>query len=183
MSSSFYTTNIVDDNNHQSLWDAYDNCPMEWKHQDWNLFNLEKRSMGQSYWKKFDAIHDIDRYMWRNYHVRTHVHYFLKYVPNSSTRIHQDNKDTVTKTVITFLDQSEDLVGGDTLVLDRYIDHPAPPNSTIKGRDLSGQSVIPTVIKVPDYSSLVYDWNVPHGVTRVTQGHRIVLVSWYVPAR
>ncbi len=179
---NYYTKEIVAEENRASIWDAYNGVEPAWSHQDWNLFHLEKRTMGQSYWKKWQGIHDIDRYMWRKYQVRTHVHYFLKYVPNSFTRLHQDNKETVAKTVITFVDQSEDLLGGDTLIFDKHYNQPPPLGSVSKGKDSNRVDVIPTTIKVPNFTSLVYDWNVPHGVTRVFEGHRIVLVSWYVPS-
>lgn len=182
MYSNFYTREIVKEENQQSLWDAYNGTAPEWCHQDWNLFNLEKRQMKAAYWKQHEAIHDIDRYMFRKYQCRTHVHYFLKYVPDSFTRVHQDNKDTVTKTVITFLDHSPDLVGGDTLVFDKQYDSEPPEGSVVKGKDVHSRDVVPTAIKAPNYTSLIYNWNVPHGVTRVNEGHRIVLVSWYVPS-
>ena len=180
MPTNYYTKQLVKEENREDLWQAYENCLEEEVHQDWNLWYLKKRQMKQSYWKQWQSIHDIDRYMFREHNARTAVHYFLKYVPDSYTRMHQDNKDTVTKTVITFVEESPDLVGGDTLVFDQHYSKPLIEGAINKGKTAKSLDLVPVTVKTGQYQSLIYDWNVQHGVTRVFSGHRIVLVSWYV---
>lgn len=180
MATNYYTKQLVKTEHQNDLWEAYNQCPEEDVHQDWNLWYLKKRQMKQSYWKQWKSIHDIDRYMFRKYNARTHVHYFLKYIPDSYTRVHQDNKNTVTKTVITLLEESPDLVGGDTLVFDRHYQKPMVEGAIFKGKNADDLDLVPVAVKNDQYQSLIYDWNVQHGVTRVFSGHRIVLVSWYV---
>lgn len=80
-------------------------------------------------------------------------HYFLNYVEESFARIHNDA--TGNQTFVTLIEQSNVLLGGQTLTGDQqYID-----------------------LKVGQ--TLVYDHDFKHGVARVSRGHRKVFIVWY----
>jgi len=107
------------------------------------------------------------------------VKYFVMYEEGSFTRMHTDNDDDISLTIVTLLD-SQDLVGGETIV------HlPAE----YKGRDVNeyrkgdipreDQRVRPKVVNVDKGHSMIYNRSLLHGVAEIEKGKRLVLVSWY----
>jgi len=177
----FYKRNILTKEQLQSAWDLYHEIPIKYAHQDYSLFNVEKRNANSSQKKTNPALISIDKYMKDRYGYDNQSHYFLKYVPYSWTRVHTDNINTVTKTVITLLEESNDLIGGETLVWDKHYDLPTPKGSYVQRTgSVHRKQEVPCTPKLNSGESLVYDNGTRHGVSLVERGHRIVLVSWYI---
>jgi hypothetical protein len=110
--------------------------------------------------------------------------YFLRYNPGSFARVHRDHSTVYT--IITPLD-TENLVGGETLVYDTY----TPPT---EGRDPRfickrsekendeppyGQNIVPRILPMSDGESLIYGPNLFHAVAQVQQGSRLVYITWF----
>lgn len=174
---NFKIDTILSDAEMRCLWDLYNKSRHEYIDQFYNLFNLHRYNPRSEDLKDCPAIKHLNNYAAMR-GLKNYSHYFLKYVPYSFTRLHEDNSDLVEKTIITFLESSEDLVGGDTLVYDRHYD--LPQKGLRKGPLNHKKDIVPVVAPSSNGNSLVYNHDVLHGVSQVRQGHRIVLVSWYV---
>ena len=85
--------------------------------------------------------------------------YLLHYNEGSFTGLHHDNAKQSHKTSITLIDKSEDLVGGQPIIIN-HMGAPVIPEHQV------GQT-------------MWYDQKIVHGVTRVEKGHRKVLVTWW----
>ena len=180
---NFKELRVINDSDLKQLKNLYRSIETEHCHEDYNLHFVEKKSVGNGN-QNHPIIKKINQYMIDNEGLGPHVHYFLRYNPWSWTRMHQDNKGTVTKTLITFIETSDDLVGGDTIVYDRHYDLPPPEGHTVKRtRSIHKENVVPVVANHKAGASVLYSWNVSHGVSMVRRGHRIVLVSWFVPLK
>jgi hypothetical protein len=176
---NFYKKRILSNARVKTAWDLYKETPMEFAHQDYSLFNVEKSIVRSNNYDN-PAIVALNDYMLKNYGFRPQSHYFLKYIPYSWARVHTDNIHSVSKTIITLLEE-KDLVGGDTLVWDKHYDLPCPKDAYVKRTgSVHRKSEMPCTPKLKPGQSLVYDSATRHGVTQVEEGHRIVLVSWYM---
>lgn len=140
----------------QYLKQLYYITPRQYHNQDVNLYQIYK-----SY------ITNIADYEWTIIKNKLHefhgsdsplTNYFLEYKIGSKARNHQDNPDTVDGTGITLLDKSSDLIGGDILI---------------------GRSNSETVLPQEIGETIYYDTAVNHGVSEVSQGTRLVLVTWF----
>lgn len=168
--------NIITDEQRHQLLDVYHSLDPELAHQDYNLFDVDKRhpSKEQAQMDCFSALDDYAKD-----HQKSFRHYFLNYGPESFTKFHTDNDDAVGLTIVTFLQKSEDLVGGEPLVQLPYEKRSRPSTHYRKGDAPIGQRVIPKVVQMDVGQSLVYDKHLMHGVGQVEQGNRLVLISWY----
>lgn len=108
--------------------------------------------------------------------------YFLRYVPGSFTRMHEDNNSELT--IVTLLDD-KDLVGGHAIVTDTYKQRERPANE-ICNRSVRettkppyGKNIIMDVVPMELGESLVYGPEQTHGVSKVYEGSRLVLISWF----
>lgn len=111
------------------------------------------------------------------------AHYFLKYVEGSFTNVHFDNPNRVNKTAVTLLDVSEDLVGGDAILLKKItkedlLEGKSQPEDILVNTKRHN-AAIPLLVKQEIGSTMVYNNATLHGVTRVERGHRLVLISWF----
>lgn len=177
---NFYKRKILNKEQYQSCLDLYNSLPVRYAQQDYSLFYVEKLNVDSKSKVENSATVAIDKYMKDRYGYTNQTHYFLKYVPYSWTRVHTDNVNRVTKTVITLVEE-KDLIGGETLVWDKHYDLPEIKGSYIQRTgSVHRKSEIPCTPKLQPGESLVYDNATRHGVSQVEQGHRIVLVSWYV---
>lgn len=158
--------------NLKGLYDRSESLPA---HQDYNLFDLEKRHVrSQDY---IPEIFKLNEYA----EMKSMGHYFLKYTKDSFTRMHTDNDAIVTKTIVTLI-ETKDLIGGETLLFDKYPLKPRPSNKYAKRTpkdDSYDKDIIPTVVQLQDGQSVIYNHAVNHAVCRVHEGHRIVLISWF----
>lgn len=156
------------------LLTCYSLCDAVFAHQDYNLFDIEKR-VAPSNNEQLNKLND-----YANAKKHGH-HYFLKYTKDSFTRMHTDDSNVVGKTIVTLV-ESRGLVGGETLIMDRYKSKPRPAYKYAKrvGDTPSyGKNIIPRIVDMEDGQSVIYNHNTQHGVCQVKEGYRIVLVSWY----
>ena len=135
--------NIISEEHRHQLLDVYNSLPSELAHQDYNLFDVDKRH------------------------------------PGKEDSFHTDNDDAVGLTIVTFLDKSDDLIGGEALAMLPYTKRERPSNKYRKGDAPIDERVIPKVINMNVGQSLVYDKSLMHGVGQVERGSRLVLISWY----
>ena len=168
--------NIITDEQRHQLLDVYHSLDPELAHQDYNLFDVDKRHPSQEQ-TQMDCFSTLDEYA--KEFEKSFRHYFLNYGPESFTKFHTDNDDAVGLTIVTFLQKSEDLVGGEPLVQLPYEKRSRPSTHYRKGDAPIGQRVIPKVVQMDVGQSLVYDKHLMHGVGQVEQGNRLVLISWY----
>ena len=168
--------NIITPNQRHKLIDVYRSLDPELAHQDYNLFDVDKRHPSKEQ-AQMDCFSALDNYA-KDYE-KSFRHYFLNYGPESFTKFHTDNDDAVGLTIVTFLDKSEDLIGGEPLVQLPYEKRSRPSTHYRKGDAPIGMKVIPKVIQMNVGQSLVYDKHLMHGVGQVEQGNRLVLISWY----
>ena len=168
--------NIISEEHRHQLLDVYNSLPSELAHQDYNLFDVDKRHPGKED-SRLDCFKVIDQYA--SNHKQMFRHYFLNYTPESFTKFHTDNDDAVGLTIVTFLDKSDDLIGGEALAMLPYIKRARPSNKYRKGDAPIDEKVVPKVINMNVGQSLVYDKSLMHGVGQVERGNRLVLISWY----
>jgi hypothetical protein len=108
--------------------------------------------------------------------------YFLRYIPGSFTRMHQDNNTALT--IVTMLDQ-EGLVGGHSIVTNKYLSRERPANQCCERADYEkdnppyNQDIILDVLPMKDGDSLVYGADQKHAVSKVYEGSRTVLITWF----
>lgn len=139
------------------LKSLYDRLPSTFHDQDVNLFHIHKTNINGVTNKHWDLIQQ----KLFDFHGRKSAvtNYFLQYVVGSYAKMHLDNPKTVDGTAITLLEKSDDLEGGDIITVGGN-----------KERKIIPQSVGETIY---------YDTAVVHGVSKVTQGSRKVLITWF----
>jgi len=165
--------NIISNDERAELIQLYNSLPSRVAHQDYNLFNMDKRLIPSNNCNAgpFERIKErADK--------RVYSHYFLMYEQHSFTKFHTDNDDEIGLTIVTLLDEV-DLVGGETLVQLPFKEQMQKQGSYVKGTQSEGQRVIPKVVQVEKGQSMIYDRSLMHGVAQVVEGKRLVLVSWF----
>ena len=169
--------NIITNEDRHQLLDVYRALEPELAHQDYNLFDVDKRHPTK-HQSRLDCFKKLDEYA--SNHEQTFRHYFLNYTPEGFTKFHTDNDESVGLTIVTFLDKSADLVGGEALAMLPYTKTGRPSTHYRKGDAVApGNRVIPKVINMDVGQSLVYDKSLMHAVGQVERGNRLVLISWY----
>ena len=109
--------------------------------------------------------------------------YFLLYETNSFTREHEDNETGTT--VVTLIESSTDLVGGEALIFDMYGVRPRPSHKEERRTKREranppySKNIIPRIVPMEQGDSLIYGPDLRHGVTQVEQGTRLVLITWW----
>lgn len=115
------------------------------------------------------------------------TNYFLYYGPGSFTMPHTDSPLRVTKTAITLIDTSADLVGGEIIAIKSVKKFTGnvhiPTDNEIKRKNesvpiMNSVKAI-NIIKQNIGETVWYPAQMKHGVTQVEQGYRLVLISWY----
>lgn len=162
----------------QEALDLYHQTPMEKYWQFYNLYKVERRDV--------HAKDLMDAGFMKTLHKRARTEcplssiYFLKYPPGSFTKVHGDHGSDIT--IVTLL-ESKDLVGGHSIAMGTYDEDSRPQDwhavRDEKGYNGYGQDIITDVIDLKDGESLCYGPHLQHGVSKVYQGHRIVLVTWW----
>jgi len=109
--------------------------------------------------------------------------YFLRYIPGSFTRLHEDNSTETT--IVTLLDD-KDLVGGNAVVREAYNPRGSRPAEQTCHRTNQenehppyGQQIVLDVLPMERGDSLVYGRELTHGVSKVYEGERLVLITWF----
>jgi len=149
-------SNIINQKELEYLKQLYNNSPKQFHTQDVNLFNVYKCNIRKVRSDLWDGIQSkLIKFHGSECSV---TNYFLEYQSGAYAKTHQDNPDTVDGTAITLIDKSDDLIGGDIIV----------------GRGDNERS-----LPQPIGRTIYYNTAVDHGVVEVTQGKRLVLVTWF----
>tara|TARA_B110000208_G_scaffold46442_1_gene61624 strand:- start:2130 stop:2681 length:552 start_codon:yes stop_codon:yes gene_type:complete len=174
--NAFKVERIINSSEVNTLKGNFSKLTPRLAHQDYNLFDVDKRLID-------DYSHPILRKIDKYVNLKPMSHYFVKYGEEGFTSLHTDDDGVVKLTVVTLIEDT-DLVGGETLVIDRYMKSSRPSNKYAKrGKMVNapiGQSKIPVIAKMEVGESVIYDNKVTHGVCQVEKGSRLVLVSWYM---
>ena len=166
--------NIISEDDRVELIKLYNSIPSTKASQDYNLFTVDKRRISNEQLKD-DMFGKLDQYADRP----VYSHYFVMYEEGAFTRMHTDNDEDVTLTIVTLLD-SQDLIGGETIVSLPFEYKGREVNEYRKGDVPTKENrIIPKVVNVDKGQSMVYNKSLLHGVAQVEKGKRLVLVSWY----
>jgi hypothetical protein len=146
--------------------------------QMYNLFDMERADI-KGAWLEHGFARKLLQYS-----KQTDIigFYFLRYVPGSFTRMHEDHNTKLT--IVTLLEEN-DLVGGHAIVRDKYKQKPRPAEQVCRRADFEdksppyGQDIIMDVLPLCTGDSLVYGPDQSHAVSKVYQGSRLVLVAWF----
>lgn len=168
---------IFNDEERSNLLGYYNSLePVHW-HQQYNLFEVERRDVPGTmrFSPEFEKLSEYSG-------LKTMAHYFLKYGEGSFARAHEDNDTSLT--IVTLLD-SKDLVGGEAICKLPYQHRPRPADKKVsrsgpeRQKPPYNREIINYVIDAKEGDSIVYGPSLRHSVSLVTQGHRIVLISWF----
>ncbi len=146
-------------------------------YQMYNLFNVDRADPETD--KEYGFIKTLLKH---SRHEKLVGFYFLRYIPGSFTRMHKDNNTALT--IVTMLDQ-EDLVGGHSIVTDKYLSKERPADQRCYRADFEqdkppyNQDIILDVLPMKDGDSLVYGPDQNHAVSKVYEGSRTVLITWF----
>jgi hypothetical protein len=178
LASNYEVLKLFNDEEIAELNRIYDECINERVKRLHNLFYLDYRSFPTSpncpYKEKLSS----------HFNMKADRMYYLEYYEGSFTRRHSDADEQSQRTVITMIDKSDDLEGGDTIV---YLPHFKNDEFEFdvnrykrdnEKDDEQGSNIIPVVLNLSVGESVTYDANLLHEVALVTKGHRRVLVSW-----
>jgi len=146
--------------------------------QMYNIFDLERSDIPEE-----DNSGFTNTLMKYSKHDYSRGSYFLKYRKGSFTRLHHDHETDLT--IVTLLDD-KDLVGGYSIVMDTYDARSRPRDQVCQRggyRPPYGDEIIPDILPVKVGESLCYGPDLKHGVSKVYEGERLVLVSWYKNSR
>lgn len=152
----------------------------------WNLFSVDRIDIPKDY-NDPQWLSIVDKLTKRNPGCYSSMHYFLKYSLGSYCTLHIDSQKNASRTSVTLINKSDDLVGGEILLkLRKYGLRKGaitPTEDEIKqGRaDAPAMKSMQPIITIPQDvgQSAWYLTRNAHGVTCVTKGYRIVLISWY----
>ena len=106
---------VITNEDRHNLIDLYNSIDPNIAHQDYNLYNIDKRiltNLSKIDKKYLNIIKKIEAYAQKE----TYSHYFVMYHEGSYTKMHTDNDDAIGLTIVTLVD-TVDLVGGETLAL------------------------------------------------------------------
>lgn len=167
--------NIISEEDRKELIALYNNLPSSEAHQDYNLFDVDKRHIGGSK-RNMPAFEKLDAYS----KLPPQGQYFVMYEEESFTKLHTDDDKAIGMTTVTLLDTSPDLEGGETIIMLPYTKNARPRHKYRKGNKPNERSpVIPVVVKCDIGQTMVYDNKLHHSVAQVRKGKRLVLVQWY----
>ena len=166
--------NIISEDDRVELIKLYNSIPTNKASQDYNLFKVDKRRISKELLQD-KTFSKLDQYADRP----VYSHYFVMYEEGAFTRMHTDNEEDITLTIVTLLD-TQDLIGGETVVT---LPHEYKGRQENEYRQVNAPHkeyrVVPKVVNVDKGQSMVYNRSLLHGVAQVEKGKRLVLVSWY----
>tara|TARA_R110001632_G_scaffold40605_3_gene101825 strand:+ start:1747 stop:2280 length:534 start_codon:yes stop_codon:yes gene_type:complete len=166
---------VLDSDQRSAIVETLKDMEPTYYHQDYNLHDVKKWNAGinSNNIPQLKVVRDLFP------DLAVHSQYFLEYGVDSFTKQHTDNDALIVKTVVTLI-QSTDLVGGETIVLKTYHRKPRPSVAERKGAAQYGKRIIPDVVYMEDGEAIIYDRSLPHSVSQVKQGTRLVLVTWFM---
>ena len=184
MQQGYITDRILDEGDLDLIKMYLDNAEWQEVFQDYNLFNLLRHDVPSEVLSRSTFYSKLQEYAEKmGGHKEGVGAYFLKYIPDSFTRMHQDHESRLT--IVTMID-SEDLVGGDAIVRTRYRapekGRPAHMKCS-RGKEENnppyGHDIIMEVLPVEKGESLIYGNDLMHAVSKVHSGQRTVLITWF----
>lgn len=179
-----YKNKPLDWNDIDYLNNLYQSLPGKDFSRYYNLFSVTRKDvparLGNDKWLPVKAKLDKEG-------GQCIANYFLYYGPGSFTMPHTDSPLRVTKTAITLIDKSADLIGGDIIVSRRVKQFTGnihiPTDEDIKRKNepvfVMNNVTAMNVIKQDVGETVWYPAQMKHGVSQVEQGYRLVLISWY----
>jgi predicted 2-oxoglutarate/Fe(II)-dependent dioxygenase YbiX len=169
---------LISTEQRHTLLDMFHDGKHRYATQDYNLHDVTKVDIRTTD-KNKDAFKLLDEFAAKQPGVgEPYAHYFLHYGRGSFTKTHSDNDEAIGLTIVTMLEHTPNLVGGDTIVTLPY-KGPVRDDGYIKGEPHIDQRMIMRVVSMDEGDSISYDRSLMHAVSQVEIGHRIVLVSWY----
>jgi hypothetical protein len=147
--------------------------------QMYNLFDVQRADVKDRENGKYGFADTLQRYSRLPNMIGF---YFLRYVPGSFARMHHDNNTDLT--IVTLL-EDEGLVGGHSIVTEIYNQKPRPSDQTCARSNNEienppyGKDIIVDVLPMERGDSLVYGPDQRHGVSKVYEGSRLVLINWF----
>lgn len=177
MSESYLISSILNDEDLNECKKLFESLEPEYAHQDYNLFDVERRNFSPSQLSCMQKLLDFS-----NVDCSTAT-YFLKYTEGSFARMHRDESSAMT--IVTMIHSSEDLVGGESLINRKYCTRNRPANKYARraGDEEQNppyeQEIIPDCIKLKEGESAIYDRHLKHGVSYVHSGERLVMITWF----
>ena len=175
---------ILSKEQRHQLLDTYYKLEGYYAHQDYNLFDVTKKFFEKDSVQSHSGIKALEDFAVSYPGVGTsYAHYFLHYGSSAFTKAHSDDDDSIGLTIVTLLETTDNLVGGDTLVHLPYTKE--EENGYVKRQSNTptkapiGERIIPRIIPMVEGESVIYDRALMHSVTQVESGHRVVLVSWF----
>lgn len=182
MADPFKLTHIFTKDDIDQLFEIYVSKKGMLLSQDFNLYNVTKKNIAH----KNPRISPMIQKLTDHCNRKVTAVYFLKYKVGSFAKSHVDNPDNNFLTAITMVRTSEDLVGGESLIIKNLEQSDIKRGSistmnskTAKKLNFMGKPVLPIIVRQSVGTTLWYERNVLHGVTRVDRGERIVLVTWF----
>lgn len=182
MEKPYRKAKIFDKNEISLIYDIWSSSKTQWVSQFYNVWYMERANSRVDY--KINWVSDkIKNFLGGNMTLSTY--YFLRYLPGSYTTLHRDAPDAASgATVITLIDDVN-LIGGNTIIYEKI---KTPTELEFKHGDFRGKEwwkeddpfQIPLVVQdLKCGESLIYDHTIKHGVSKVEQGERLVLVTWF----
>lgn len=149
-------------------------------HQYYNLFDVKRRDVYD--WNELGFVKKISDTL--GVSDLRGTPYFLLYETNSFARTHEDNDSGTT--VVTLIESSTDLVGGEALIFDTYGPRARASHKEERRANYErehphayNKNIIPRIVQMEEGDSLIYGPDLTHGVTQVEQGTRLVLITWW----
>lgn len=184
MGSNYSVENILTDRDVQDLCKEFLSLPEKKWHQDYNLFDVDKR---HPTWDKDSVRLPAYDKLEKRAGLKLFSHYYLLYELDSFTRMHTDDDERVGLTMVTLLDRPEGTVGGVPIVQLKYTKRERPSNKDARrskdkeknGLPPVGEPIIIRAVDMKPGQTLIYDHKMRHGVSQVEKGKRLVLISWF----
>ncbi len=167
------------------LKDLYNRLPGRNFARYYNLFSVTRKDVSPNL--NEDGWKSVQQKLLNQAQGQCITNYFLFYGEGSFTMMHRDSPLRVENTAITMIDKSSDLIGGDIIVSRRVknvngdIHIPSDEEIKFKKEPVPVMSNITAMTAIPQSvgETVWYPAKMSHGVTQVTQGYRLVLISWY----
>lgn len=182
MADPYKVTTLITASETKALFDLYQERKGTKFSQDFNLFNIVKKNLPGNYHGNTTLKVVMDK-LCDYCKQKVSVIYFLKYSKGSFAKMHVDNPDNYNYTSITMVYSSPNLIGGESIIhkdLDESDIGSGKTSFSKSGKNIIlGKPLVPIVIRQPVGTTLWYDKNTSHGVSRVDRGERVVLVTWF----
>ena len=168
--------NILNQDDIAELKNLYNSLPANPMVQSHNLFHVDKRSCGADYHPVTAKVKEFIQSS-HNTILKAVNPYFVMYESEAFTQLHTDFNTTMTCVTLV---SDNDLVGGETLIMENY-EPKDMPNAGIDGDDkIFPNMSTPCIVNLKPGDTLIYGPSLPHGVAKVISGSRLVLVQWFV---